>query len=97
MCRVNSFLHTLILVLFSWENTPIWVLFVFSAHCSLVTTLIHFLLTITIFLWVASLFGNKFPLAFSVNWTINLTFSILLLEVLSLYSHEFFFCLFQSG
>ena len=45
---------------------------------------------VMIFLWVTSLFGNKFTLAFSITWAINLTLSTLLLEfVFSILSWTF--------
>ena len=49
-----------------------------------------FLFLVVMFLWVTSLFGNKFTVAFSITWTINLTLSTLLLEFVSLYSHGLF-------
>ena len=46
--------------------------------------------SVMIFLWVTSLFGNKFTLAFSITWAINLTLSTLLLEfVFSILSWTF--------
>ena len=49
-----------------------------------------FLFPVVIFLWVISVFGNKFTLVFSITWAINLTLSTLRLEFVSLYSHGLF-------
>lgn len=48
-------------------------------------------------LCVTNLFENKVTTAFSIIWTINLTFPTLFSEIFSLCSHGFFFWLFQSG